>query len=146
MLFDAELKFALPCQCSVFYRFSIDSLQDSFIFFPELYTSDKNIVEVAESLSLSEFANLMKISGLVSELQGTGERYTAFVPSNQAFSSLKPETLQELKSNKEILRETLLLHIASGKIVTEVMKDNQEITALDGSHLRINAADEGQVI
>lgn len=119
---------------------------DSFIFFTELYTSDKNIVEVAESLSLSEFANLMKISGLVSELQGSGERYTAFVPSNQAFSSLKPETLQELKSNKEILRETLLLHIASGKIVTEVMKDNQEITALDGSHLRINVADEGQVI
>ena len=119
---------------------------DSFIFFTELYTSDKNIVEVAESLSLSEFANLMKISGLVSELQGSGERYTAFVPSNQAFSSLKPETLQELKSNKEILRETLLLHIASDKIVTEVMKDNQEITALDGSHLRINVADEGQVI
>ena len=101
---------------------------------------------MAESLSLSEFANLMKTSGLVSELQGTGERYTAFVPSNQAFSSLKPETLQELKRNKEILRETLLLHIASGKIVTEVMKDNQEITALDGSHLRINVADEGQVI
>lgn len=119
---------------------------DSSIFFSELYTSDKNIVEVAESLSLSEFANLMKISGLGSELQGSGERYTAFVPSNQAFSSLKPETLQELKSNKEILRETLLLHIASGKIVTEVMKDNQEITALDGSHLRINVADEGQVI
>lgn len=119
---------------------------DSFIFFTELYTSDKNIVEVAESLSLSEFANLMKISGLVSELQGSGERYTAFVPSNQAFSSLKPETLQELKSNKEILRETLLLHIASDKIVTEVMKDNQEITVLDGSHLRINVADEGQVI
>ena len=131
------------CILQILNRFSSQILP---FFFPELYTSDKNIVEVAESLSLSEFANLMKISGLGSELQGSGERYTAFVPSNQAFSSLKPETLQELKSNKEILRETLLLHIASGKIVTEVMKDNQEITALDGSHLRINVADEGQVI
>ena len=118
---------------------------DSFISFSELYTSDKDIIEVAETLSLSEFARLMKTSGLSSELD-SDKRYTAFIPSNQAFSSLPPETLEELKSNKEILRETLLLHLASGKIVTEVMKDNEKITTLDGSQLRINVAKEGQVI
>ena len=112
----------------------------------ELYTSDKNIIEVAESLRLGEFVRLMKISGLSSELDSE-KRYTAFVPSNQAFSALPPESLKELANNKEALRETLLLHLASGKIVTETMKDNRKITTLEGSQeLRINVADYGEVI
>lgn len=112
----------------------------------ELYTSDKNIIEVAESLGLGEFARLMKTSGLSSELDPDA-RYTAFVPSDQAFSALPAESLKELSNNKDILRETLRLHLASGKIVTETMTDNRQITTLDGAQeLRINVADDGEVI
>lgn len=113
--------------------------------FPELYTSDKNIMEVAESLGLGEFTKLMKASGLSSELDSDA-RYTAFVPSDDAFSALPSETLKELANNKEILRETFLLHLAAGKIVTETMKDNKKIITLDGSQeLRINVAEDGEV-
>ena len=88
----------------------------------------------------------MKTSGLSSELDPDA-RYTAFVPSDQAFSALPAETLKELFNNKKILRETLRLHLASGKIVTETMTDNRKITTLDGSQeLRINVADDGKVI
>lgn len=109
--------------------------------FSELYTSDKNIMDVAESLGLGEFVRLMKASGLSSEL-ASDARYTVFAPSDQAFNALPPETLEE-----ETLRETLLLHLVSGKIVTESMEDNRMITTLDGSQeLRINVADEGEVL
>ena len=102
-------------------------------------------MEVAESLGLVEFTKLMKASGLSSELD-SDTRYTAFVPSDQAFSALPSETLDELANNKEILRETLLLHLAAGKIVTETMKDSRKIITLDGSHeLRINVAEDGEV-
>ena len=102
-------------------------------------------MEVAESLGLVEFTKLMKASGLSSELD-SDTRYTAFVPSDQAFSALPSETLEDLANNKEILRETLLLHLAAGKIVTETMKDNRKITTLDGSEeLRINVAEDGEV-
>lgn len=102
-------------------------------------------MEVAESLGLGEFTKLMKASGLSSELDAD-TRYTAFVPSDQAFSTLPKETLEELANNKEILRETLLLHLAAGKIVTETMKDNRKIITLDGSQeLRINVAEDGEV-
>ena len=102
-------------------------------------------MEVAESLGLGEFTKLMKASGLASELD-SDTRYTAFVPSDQAFSALPSETLEELANNKEMLRETLLLHLAAGKIVTETMKDNRKITTLDGSQeLRINVAEDGEV-
>jgi len=115
------------------------------ISFSELYTSNKKIMEVAESLDLGEFTKLMKASGLSSELDAD-TRYTAFVPSDQAFSALPKETLEELANNKEILRETLLLHLAAGKIVTETMKDNRKIITLDGSQeLRINVAEDGEV-
>ena len=100
---------------------------------------------VAESLGLGEFTKLMKTSGLSSELD-SDTLYTAFVPSDQAFSALPSETLEELANNKEVLRETLLLHLAAGKIVTETMKDNRKITTLDGSQeLRINMAEDGEV-
>lgn len=103
-------------------------------------------MEAAESLGLGEFTKLMKVSGLSSELDSDA-RYTAFVPTDQAFSALPSETLKELANNKEVLRETLLLHLAAGKIVTETMKDNEKIITLDGSQeLRINVADEGEVI
>ena len=116
------------------------------IFFSELYTSDKNIMDVAESLGLGEFTKLMKTSGLSSELDSDA-RYTAFVPTDQAFSALPSETLKELANNKEVLRETLLLHLAAGKTVTETMKDNGKIITLDGSQeLRVNVADEGEVL
>jgi len=112
----------------------------------ELYASNKSIIEVAESLRLSEFVRLMKTSGLSSELNSTA-RYTIFIPSDQAFSALPPDTLKELEGDKELLRDTLLLHIASGKIVTEAMKDNSKIATLDGSgELRINIVDDGETI
>ena len=102
-------------------------------------------MEVAESLGLVEFTKLMKASGLSSELDSDA-RYTAFVPSDDAFSALPSETLKELVNNKEILRETLLLHLAAGKIVTETMKDNKKIITLDGSQeLRINVAEDREV-
>jgi len=112
----------------------------------ELYASSKSIIEVAESLRLREFVRLMKTSGLSSELNSTA-RYTIFIPSDQAFSALPPDTLKELEGDKELLRDTLLLHIASGKIVTEAMKDNSKIATLDGSgELRINIVDDGETI
>lgn len=102
-------------------------------------------MEVAESLGLGEFTKLMKASGLSSELDSDA-RYTAFVPSDDAFSALPSETLKELANNKEILRETLLLHLAARKIVTETMKDNKKIITLDGSQeLRISVAEDGEV-
>ena len=87
----------------------------------------------------------MKTSGLSSELNSAA-RYTIFIPSDQAFSALPLDTLKELEGDKELLRDTLLLHIASGKIVTEAMKDNSKIATLDGSgELRINIVDDGEV-
>lgn len=88
----------------------------------------------------------MKSSGLSSELNSI-TRYTVFAPSDQAFSALPPGTLEELAGDKELLRDTLMLHIAEGKIVAEAMKDNFKITSLDGSgELWVNVADEGEVL
>ena len=100
---------------------------------------------MAESLRLNEFVRLFKASGLSVELE-PGSRYTVFAPSDQAFSALPPETLDELENDKDVLRDTLKLHIAKGKIVTEAMKDHSKITSLDDSEeLWINVVDDGEV-
>lgn len=112
----------------------------------ELHTSNKSITEVAESLRLREFVRLMKASGMSSKMDSM-TRCTFFVPSDQAFAALPPEKLKELENDLELLRSMLMLHIASGKIVTEAMIDNSKITSLDDSaQLRINVVDDGQTI
>lgn len=115
------------------------------MFVLELHASNKSLIEVAESLSLRQFVRLMNLSGFSSKLESV-TRCTFFVPSDQAFAALPPEKLTELESDLELLRSTLMLHVAHGKIVTEAMKDNSKITTLDEvEQLRINVVDDGEV-
>ncbi|XP_068682404.1 transforming growth factor-beta-induced protein ig-h3-like [Montipora foliosa] len=113
----------------------------------ELYTSGKSITEVAESLKLKEFVKLWKASGLSSELD-SATRYTVFAPNDQALSAALPsKTLEELANDKELLRDTLMMHISKGKIVAEAMADKSKITSLDGSgELWVNVINDGERI
>ena len=112
----------------------------------ELYTSGKSITELAESLRLKEFVKLWKASGLSSELD-SATRYTVFAPNDQALSAALPsKTLEELANDKELLRDTLMMHISKGKIVAEAMADKSKITSLDGSgELWVNVINDGEV-
>ena len=95
---------------------------------------------------MSVFVRLANTSGLISELTSADARYTVFVPSDQAFAALPPETLQQLSNDPEQLRLVLLRHVIPHKIVTEAMRDNMKLTTLDKLQtLRINIADEGEV-
>lgn len=115
------------------------------IFVSELYTSNKSITELAESLKLNRFVSLLNLTDLSSDLDSS-TRYTVFAPNDQAFASLSPEALEELANDKELLRDTLMMHISKGKIVTEAMNDKDKITSLGGTEeLWVNVIDNRRV-
>ena len=94
---------------------------------------------------MNRFVSLLNLTDLSSDLDSS-TRYTVFAPNDQAFASLSPEALEELANDKELLRDTLMMHISKGKIVTEAMKDKDKITSLGGTEeLWVNVIDDRRV-
>src|SRR5210317_1885882 len=69
----------------------------------DMKTSDKNIVEVAQSEpTLSTLVNAIGAAGLSNTLQGPGP-FTVFAPTNAAFEKLDPTTLNTIISTPSLL-------------------------------------------
>jgi uncharacterized surface protein with fasciclin (FAS1) repeats len=76
----------------------------------------KNIVETAAGApQFSTLVSLVKKAGLVGTLSGN-TNYTVFAPTNAAFAKVPKKTLNELASNKAMLKKVLLYHVLPSKV------------------------------
>lgn len=69
--------------------------------------------------SFSILIRALQVANLIDELEH-GPPITLFAPTDEAFNSLSPETLNNLLQNPDILKETLLYHV-----IVEPMKQDQ---------------------
>ncbi|SHI94100.1 Uncaracterized surface protein containing fasciclin (FAS1) repeats [Mesonia phycicola] len=102
-----------------------------------------DLAEVAMNTeNLSSFVDAIEKAGMVVKIKGEGP-FTIFAPTNEAFSKLPKETLENLKKpvNAEKLEAALSYHIIPGNVDAKKLKDlinNSEnkkyelITANDG--------------
>ncbi|HKO37157.1 MAG TPA: fasciclin domain-containing protein [Solirubrobacterales bacterium] len=90
----------------------------------------KNIVETAAGApQFSTLVSLVKKAGLVGTLSGN-TNYTVFAPTNAAFAKVPKKTLNELASNKAMLKKVLLYHVLPGKLpASKVLKMKSAETA-----------------
>ena len=90
----------------------------------------KDIVETAAGApQFSTLVSLVKKAGLVGTLSGT-KNYTVFAPTNAAFDKVPKKTLDDLASNKAMLRKVLLYHVLPGKVpASKVLKTESAKTA-----------------
>jgi uncharacterized surface protein with fasciclin (FAS1) repeats len=90
----------------------------------------KNIVETAAGApQFSTLVSLVKKAGLVGVLSGKTD-YTVFAPTNAAFNKVPKKTLDELASNKVMLKKVLLYHVLPGKVpASKVLKMESAKTA-----------------
>jgi len=92
--------------------------------------ASKNIVETASANpKFSTLVSLVKKAGLVGVLSGK-TNYTVFAPTNAAFAKVPKKTLNELASNKAMLKKVLLYHVLPGKVpASKVLKTKSAKTA-----------------
>jgi uncharacterized surface protein with fasciclin (FAS1) repeats len=90
--------------------------------------------------------------GLKTTLQETGP-YTIFAPVDDAFVQMPQTQLHELLKveNRKTLRSLLKNHIIPGDLPTEELKKHDEIRAVTGEQLKIEAraglwVNEGRVV
>ncbi|MEK3806011.1 fasciclin domain-containing protein [Metabacillus sp. SLBN-84] len=99
----------------------------------------KDIVDTAAAAGdFKILAAALEKAGLVSTLKEAGP-YTVFAPTDQAFEKLLKDlniTAEELL-NREDLKDILLYHVLSGKVLSSDLKDGMKAKTLSGKEVTI---------
>lgn len=106
------------------------------IIIPE---SAQHINQALKSQNFSKFQDMVQEAGLADEMDSLANA-TVFAPSDEAFE--KPETkklLEEIKGDKERLKEIVMYHTIQGQLQSCEMTNNNILKSnLDGMPLRLN--------
>lgn len=87
---------------------------------------------------LSTFFELIRSAGLTEMLTESGE-YTVFAPTNEAFNSLSPGTLDVLKepANQAQLTRILTSHILEEKVMASELRSKSEFKTENGEVVKV---------
>ena len=107
---------------------------------------EMDIVETAVAAgSFKTLAKLLTDAGLIGTLKGPGP-FTVFAPTDEAFAKIPAATLAALGKDKAALKNVLLYHVVSGKVMAaDVMKLNgKSAKTAEGQDVKIMA--EGKMV
>lgn len=90
----------------------------------------------------STFARALEAAELTETLQNTGP-FTIFAPTDSAFATLPPGTLDSLMTpaGRERLSNLLLYHVANGRLTSADIAHMEEIETVQGTMLPIMVTD-----
>jgi len=101
----------------------------------------KSIVETARGDDrLSTSVRMVEVGGAAETLQGEGE-YTAFFPTNEAYSAFPGEVLDAIMSDRERLAGMIRYHLIRGKLTVHDLAQHEAIETLQGDFLDITGPD-----
>ncbi|WP_407268274.1 fasciclin domain-containing protein [Radiobacillus sp. PE A8.2] len=102
--------------------------------------SPKDIVDIAkETGDFKTLVAALEKADLVDTLKGEGP-FTVFAPTDAAFEKLLKElniTAEQLLERKD-LKEILLYHVVSGKVMSGDLKDGQKVKTLAEKNVKIS--------
>jgi uncharacterized surface protein with fasciclin (FAS1) repeats len=84
--------------------------------------------------------SLLTSTGLAGALQQEGP-YTVFAPTDTAFKTVSPETLQALAKDPDMLKEVLLYHVVEGDVSASKASKIKSAKALNGKQIDVFAND-----
>ena len=101
----------------------------------------KNIIENAvNSKDHTTLVAAVKAAGLVKTLEGKGP-FTVFAPTNAAFDKLPASTIDELKTNADMLKNILTFHVVQGQ--ASPSKVNGTHKTLQGADVDVSGQGKG---
>jgi uncharacterized surface protein with fasciclin (FAS1) repeats len=106
----------------------------------------KDIVDTAVGAgSFKTLVAAVKAAGLVETLKGTGP-FTVFAPTDEAFATLPPGTLDDLlkPENKTKLQGILTYHVVPGKVMAAEVVTLKTAKTVQGQELTIKV--EGETV
>jgi uncharacterized surface protein with fasciclin (FAS1) repeats len=103
----------------------------------------KDIIETArEDGRLSTSIRMLQAGGVTETLRERGP-YTAFFPTDEAFSVFPSERLDAIQNDRERLSGVILYHVVRGKLTMHELSRLEAIVTLQGDYLDIGGPPEG---
>merc|ERR1712160_69528 len=112
-----------------------------------LALDDKNIVQLAESVSdLSTLVSAVVAGDLADTLSSPGP-FTVFASTNEAFKALPPGTFNRLMKpeNKKELVDILTYHVLPSQVLSTNLQSSQVVPTVEGSNLLVVKTPAGSV-
>ena len=98
-----------------------------------------DIVDTAMNSDMFKtLVNAIKAADLVDALKAPGP-FTVFAPTDEAFAKIPKADLDKLIMDKEKLKNILLFHVVSGKMMEKDLAQHEYLQALNGGELRIDS-------
>lgn len=90
--------------------------------------------------NFSTLVTAVQAADLVDTLKGEGP-FTVFAPTDAAFAALPEGTLDTLLANPDQLRDVLLYHVVSGKLMAADVAELASAETVQGGHVAITHQD-----
>jgi|SRR5271165_3886120 len=104
-----------------------------------LGASAADIVDTAVSAgNFTTLVTAIKAAGLVDTLKGPGP-FTVFAPTDEAFAKLPPGSVEALLKDPEKLKDILLYHVVSGKVMAASVVKMKSAKTVEGGSVKIHA-------
>ncbi len=111
----------------------------------KLFHRERKMVEAAnESGNFNTLVSAVKTADLVDALDAPGP-LTLFAPTDEAFRKLPKGTVEQLMSDRAMLRTVLQHHVVSGKVTAKDAISTHSYRALDGRELNVDTC-EGMTV
>jgi len=103
----------------------------------------KNIIDTLEdSESLGTFLDLVRIAGMEPMLRERGP-YTVFVPTDEAFSRVPKDRMDEIRQDADKLLLIVSYHVVPGQLTSEDLRSIGAVRSRLGTDLVIRSSDRG---
>ena len=103
----------------------------------------KNIIDTLEdSESLGTFLDLVRIAGMEPMLRERGP-YTVFVPTDEAFSRVPKDRMDEIRQDADKLLLIVSYHVVPGQLTSEDLRSIGAVSSSLGTDLVIRSSDRG---
>ncbi|ABN57650.1 MULTISPECIES: fasciclin domain-containing protein [Methanoculleus] len=103
----------------------------------------KNIIDTLEdSESLSVFLDLVRIAGMEPMLRERGP-YTVFVPTDEAFSRVPRDRMDEIRQDADKLLLIVSYHVVPGQLTSEDLRSIGAVRSSLGTDLVLRSSDRG---
>jgi uncharacterized surface protein with fasciclin (FAS1) repeats len=96
-------------------------------------------VDLAISGNFNTLVAAVKAAGLVDTLKSAGP-FTVFAPTDEAFAKLPKGTVEGLLKDVPKLKNILLYHVVSGKVMAAEVVKMKTVKTVQGQELKIDAA------
>jgi uncharacterized surface protein with fasciclin (FAS1) repeats len=108
--------------------------------------AEMDIVDIAvKDGRFSTLVAALKAADLVETLKGEGP-FTVFAPTDDAFGKLPPGTVEKLLDDIPTLKNILLYHVVSGKVMSSDVVNLDSAGTVLGKEVAIKVADEKVMI